>query len=234
MTPSFIGRYATISSGVRPIISFAALPIARTLLVFACTATTEGSFKTTPFPGTKTRTLVVPRSMPSLGEKKAIVAHDTLQSMRQEGLNFVVEGGRALKGEVTTSRSKNGAVALLAATLLNRGTTTLEHVPKIEEVNRLIEILRSMGVNVEWKDCTLVIKTPDKIDLASINSEAAMKTRSILMFIGPLLHHFDKFELPQSGGCTLGLRSARPHLMALEKFGVSITAHSNTYDISHT
>ena len=152
----------------------------------------------------------------------------------QGEMNFVIEGGRKLTGKVETSRSKNGAVALLAASLLNRGTTTLEHVPKIEEVNRLIEVLQSIGVNVEWKDCTLVIKTPDKIDLASINSEAAMKTRSILMFIGPLLHHFDKFELPQSGGCTLGLRSARPHLMALEKFGVSITAHSNTYDISHT
>ena len=53
------------------------------------------------------------------------------------------------------------------------------------------------------------------------------------MFIGPLLHFFKKFELPQSGGCTLGLRSVRPHLMALEKFGVAIETHSDSYHITH-
>src|SRR3989344_3566158 len=114
---------------------------------------------TTPFPGTKTRILVVPRSIPSFCEKKDIAFNVTLDLMQGE-MNFVIEGGRKLTGKVETSRSKNGAVALLAASLLNRGTTTLEHVPKIEEVNRLIEVLQSIGVNVEWKDCTLVIKTP--------------------------------------------------------------------------
>ena len=53
------------------------------------------------------------------------------------------------------------------------------------------------------------------------------------MFIGPLIHLFKEFELPQSGGCTLGLRSVRPHLMALEKFGVAIETHSNNYHITH-
>src|SRR3989344_4552634 len=61
-----------ISSGVLPIIFFASFPIPRTLLVLLCTATTEGSFNTTPFPGTKTSTLVVPRSIPSFGEKRDI------------------------------------------------------------------------------------------------------------------------------------------------------------------
>ncbi|MDO8624004.1 MAG: UDP-N-acetylglucosamine 1-carboxyvinyltransferase [bacterium] len=151
----------------------------------------------------------------------------------QEELSFVVEGGRPLSGTVTTSRSKNGAVALLAASLLNRGTTTLRNVPKIEEVNRLIEVLLSMGVSVEWKGHDVVIVPPEKITLDSIDRAAAMKTRSILMFIGPLLHYFKNFELPQSGGCTLGLRSVRPHLMALEKFGVSIEALTDRYHITH-
>ena len=153
--------------------------------------------------------------------------------MRQEGLNFVVEGGRALKGEVTTSRSKNGAVALLAATLLNRGTTTLEHVPKIEEVNRLIEILRSMGVKVERAGHRVVVTPPEKLDLSHIDREAATKTRSILLFIGSLLHHAHTFDIPQSGGCTLGTRTVRPHLFALEKFGVSIEALTDRYHVEH-
>ncbi len=151
----------------------------------------------------------------------------------QGEMNFVIEGGKKLSGRVETSRSKNGAVALLAASLLNRGTTTLEHMPKIEEVNRLIEVLRSLKVSVEWKGTSVIITPPKKISLKTIDRIAATRTRSILMFIGPLIHLFKNFDLPQSGGCTLGLRSARPHLMALEKFGVAIEAHSDSYHVTH-
>lgn len=151
----------------------------------------------------------------------------------QGEMNFIIDGGKKLSGRVEASRSKNGAVALLAASLLNKGRTTLEHVPKIEEVNRLIEVLRSIGVSVEWRGTSVVIQPSGKITLDAIDRIAATKTRSILMFIGPLLHLFKKFELPQSGGCTLGLRSVRPHLFALEKFGVSIEARSESYRVSH-
>ncbi len=152
----------------------------------------------------------------------------------QGEMNFVIEGGKKLSRQVETSRSKNGAVALLAASLLNRGRTTLNNVPKIEEVNRLIEVFRSIGVSVEWRGANLVIEQPENISLNTIDRDAAAKTRSILMFIGPLLHLFKEFELPQSGGCTLGLRSIRPHLMALEKFGVTIEARSKSYRITRT
>ena len=151
----------------------------------------------------------------------------------QEGLNFVIDGGKQLSGTVETSRSKNGAVALLAASLLNHGTTTLERVPKIEEVNRLIEVLRSIGVSVEWRDSNVVITPPEKLDLDAIDVAAATKTRSILMFIGPLLHRFPSFDIPQSGGCTLGLRSVRQHLWALEPFGVSIEAQHDRFHVTH-
>src|SRR3989338_4340556 len=70
MTPSFIGLYAIIFPGVRPIISFASFPTARILLSATETATTDGSLSTIPLPGTKTRTVVVPRSMPSFGENE--------------------------------------------------------------------------------------------------------------------------------------------------------------------
>jgi UDP-N-acetylglucosamine 1-carboxyvinyltransferase len=147
--------------------------------------------------------------------------------------NFVVEGGHTLSGSITTNCSKNGAVAMLGASLLNKGTTTLRRMPKIEEVNRLIEVLRSIGVSVEWKDKDVVITPPEVIDLDSIDRLAAVRTRSILMFIGSLVHHFPSFELPQSGGCTLGLRSVRSHLWALEKFGISIEALTDRYQITN-
>ncbi len=154
-------------------------------------------------------------------------------SRMQEGMNFIIEGGGKLHGRVETSRSKNGAVALLAASLLNRGRTILNHVPKIEEVNRLIEVLRSIGVAVEWQGTSVSLQPLQKFSLETIDRAAATKTRSILMFIGPLLHALKEFELPQSGGCTLGLRSVRPHLMALEKFGVAIEARSDNYHVTY-
>ncbi len=149
-------------------------------------------------------------------------------------MSFVIDGGTKLSGRVETSRSKNGAVALLAASLLNKGTTTLLNMPKIEEVNRLIEVLRSIGVAVEWQGSNVRIKPPEKIDLSNIDKAAATKTRSILMFIGPLIHLLKKFELPQSGGCTLGTRTVRPHLFALEKFGVSIEALTDRFSVEHS
>lgn len=150
-----------------------------------------------------------------------------------EGNSFVVEGGHPLSGSITTSRSKNGAVAMLAASLLNRGTTTLRRVPKIEEVHRLIEVLRSIGVSVEWSGKDVIITPPETISLDTIDRAAAVRTRSILMFIGSLVHHFPSFEIPQSGGCTLGLRSVRSHLWALEKFGVSIETLTDCYQITN-
>lgn len=148
-------------------------------------------------------------------------------------MNFVVEGGHTLGGSIVTNRSKNGAVALLAASLLNKGTTTLLNVPHIEEVHRLIEVLRSIGVSCEWKDHALTIVPPASISLSTMDRTAAARTRSILMFIGALIHHFPSFDIPQSGGCTLGLRSVRQHLWALAPFGVSIEALSDRFQITH-
>lgn len=149
------------------------------------------------------------------------------------GEGFVIEGGTPLSGSILTNRSKNGAVALLAASLLNKGTTVLKDVPQIEEVNRLIEVLRSIGVSITWDDHDVTVVPPETLNLDAIDKEAAMRTRSILMFIGPLLHHFASFGIPQSGGCTLGLRSVQQHLWALECFGVTIEALNDRFAVSH-
>lgn len=146
---------------------------------------------------------------------------------------FVVEGGHKLSGSILTNCSKNGAVSILAASLLNKGTTTLRRVPKIEEVHRLIEVLRSIGVSVEWSGKDVVITPPETLALDQIDRAAAVRTRSILMFIGSLVHLFPTFEIPQSGGCTLGLRSVRSHLWALEKFGITIETMTDHYLVSH-
>ncbi|MEK7133810.1 MAG: UDP-N-acetylglucosamine 1-carboxyvinyltransferase [Patescibacteria group bacterium] len=138
-------------------------------------------------------------------------------------MNYKVIGGRKLSGTVATNISKNAAVALLCASLLNCSTTTLKRMPRIEEVKRIIEVLKSIGVSVEWLDNgDIVIKPPAQFDLKNIDREAAGKTRSIAMFVGPLAHVFDSFELPLPGGCKLGGRTMMPHIQALGKLGIHL------------
>ena len=148
--------------------------------------------------------------------------------------NFHVTGGKQLSGEVTVNTSKNGAVTLLAASLLNAGPTTLKSVPNIEEVKRLLEVLESLDVTVSWEGRDLTLTPPANLNLENIDVEAARKTRSIIMFIGPLIHMMRSFSLPQSGGCHLGSRTVRPHFFALENFGVDIQVTETSFEVSHT
>jgi UDP-N-acetylglucosamine 1-carboxyvinyltransferase len=123
---------------------------------------------------------------------------------------------------------------LLCASLLNEGKTILKNVPKIEEVNRIIEVLTSIGVSVKRQGPDVEINAGKQINVAKINKEAAVKTRSALMLLGPLVHLFKNFNLPLAGGCKLGERTVRPHLFALEKLGVKINTHHDHYSVIAT
>jgi UDP-N-acetylglucosamine 1-carboxyvinyltransferase len=142
-----------------------------------------------------------------------------------------VTGGIQLSGAIDVKTSKNAGVALMCASLLNRGTTTLRKVARIEEVNRLIEVLGSIGVRTRWlnDDNDLEIVPPQDLDLSGIDEEAARRTRSIVMFLGPLLHRLDTFEIPYAGGCDLGSRTVEPHMAALRPFGLEVKATEGVY-----
>ncbi len=155
-----------------------------------------------------------------------------LLSLNRGALNLHIEGGHELKGKIALKTSKNAAVALLCASLLNHGVTRFKSFPRIEEVYRIIEVLESIGVQVKWLDGNdLEIRRPAKLKLDELNATAARKTRSVLMLIGPLMHEYQDFKIPYAGGCKLGTRTVEPHLFALEEFGVSIVATSGHYNI---
>lgn len=171
-------------------------------------------------------------SMEMLG-RISDVLNKQIVSLSAGAVNLRVEGGRELSGEITLKTSKNAAVALLAASLLNRGTTTLRSVARIEEVNRLIEVLESIGVKTRWlPNNDLEIKPPAKLNLATMNKEAARKTRSVIMFIGSIMHLENDFKIPYAGGCELGRRTVAPHLYGLEEFGVDIFTKTGHYHVS--
>ncbi len=159
------------------------------------------------------------------------VLSSQIVSLNQPGsVNFRVDGGHKLSGHIATNTSKNAAVALLCASLLNRGTTTLRHVARIEEVNRIIEVLNSIGVKTRWFGTNdLEITPPATLKLDEMDTEAAKRTRSIIMLLGPLLHRFTQFNLPFAGGCSLGERTIEPHLSGLAPFGLSVHTSSDQY-----
>lgn len=160
------------------------------------------------------------------------VLSSQLVMLNQSGnINFRVEGGHKLTGSIEVNTSKNAAVALLCASILNRGTTVLRHVARIEEVNRIIEVLNSIGVKTRWfGENDLEIIPPAKLKIENMNLAAARRTRSIIMFLGPLLHREKAFKIPYAGGCTLGERTVEPHLSGLSNFGLSVDTVTGFYN----
>src|SRR5690606_12555852 len=156
-----------------------------------------------------------------------------LISISGGAVNLRIEGRHELKGSIATKVSKNAAVCLLFAALLNKGTTRLKRMPRIEEVNRLIEVLISIGVHVKWLPGNdLEIKPPAELDLSNMDKSAARKTRSVIMMLWPLMHMDQNFNIPYAGGCKLGTRTVQPHLFALEEFGVDIVAKTGHYNVT--
>jgi UDP-N-acetylglucosamine 1-carboxyvinyltransferase len=161
------------------------------------------------------------------------VLNKQLISLSSGAVNLRIEGGHELHGEITLKHSKNAAVGLLCASLLNYGTTKFIGFPRIEEVHRIIEVLQSIGVHVKWiNESDLEIRRPRELKLNHINAESARKTRSVLMMLGPLLHDYDKFKIPYAGGCKLGQRTVDPHLFALQEFGLDVVAARGHYNVT--
>jgi UDP-N-acetylglucosamine 1-carboxyvinyltransferase len=141
-------------------------------------------------------------------------------------LSLRIHGGYELHGKARCKSSKNAAVALMIAALVNKGRTTLRGVSKIEEVFRITEVIESLGVKTRWvngkKDLEII--PPNVLDIAKIDVEAARRTRSAMMLMAPLLYQHEAFDLPYAGGCRLGERTIEPHLLGLRHFGLKVDA----------
>ncbi|HSW80430.1 MAG TPA: helix-turn-helix domain-containing protein, partial [Candidatus Saccharimonadales bacterium] len=135
-------------------------------------------------------------SLETLGRISDVLNKQLISLTAGSTVNLRIEGGHELRGEITLKTSKNAAVGLLCASLLNFGITKFQNFPRIEEVYRIIEVLESIGVSVKWNGSDLEIRRPEKLRLDQLNAESARKTRSVLMFIGPLIHTHSSFKIP--------------------------------------
>lgn len=152
----------------------------------------------------------------------------------QDTIDFKVEGGRKLSGHITTNTSKNGAINMMVASLVNSGTTILRDIPHIEEVYRYKELLESVGVKIKWthNDTALTINPPKKLNFKKINKGVAASIRSFT-FAGAFIHYSNNFNLPHSGGCKMGERTVASHKYALDYLGVRIVTKENHYVVTH-
>jgi UDP-N-acetylglucosamine 1-carboxyvinyltransferase len=147
---------------------------------------------------------------------------------------LVVNGGKKLHGEIMNQSAKNSAVSILCASVMVPGKTILSDVPQIEEVNRILELLASLGVKIEkLGPGKLSLDAGKKLNFDNIDKHASEVTRSSLLLLGALSSHAVSYKLYKSGGCRLGERTVRPHLYALENFGISVVSKQKFYEVKN-
>lgn len=134
---------------------------------------------------------------------------------------FIIQGGKKLEGEIEISGSKNAALPIIAATVLNAGTTTLYNVPDIQDVNTMFEILKKIGTTIKRKNNKIIINT-SKIHTYEIPDDLMRQMRSSIILAGALLGKYHKARFSCPGGCDIGSRPIDLHLKGFEKLGVNI------------
>ena len=134
---------------------------------------------------------------------------------------FIIQGGKELEGEVKISGSKNAALPILAATVLNAGKTTLYNVPNIQDVRTMFKILEEIGGKVVKKHNKIIIDTSN-VHKFEIPENLMRQMRSSVILAGALLGKYKKAQFSYPGGCDIGSRPIDLHLKAFEKLGIEI------------
>lgn len=141
-------------------------------------------------------------------------------------MEYIIEGGKILSGEVAVSGAKNVALKLLIAALLTEGYSKLHNIPRIRDIFSLIDIINSLGGTAKFigKNTVVVKNTLKK---KRIPLEAAVKTRVSFLLLAPLLFTFGEAEVPNPGGCRLGARPVDRLVAAASLVGAEIKYNSN-------
>jgi UDP-N-acetylglucosamine 1-carboxyvinyltransferase len=136
---------------------------------------------------------------------------------------FVIEGGVPLSGTVVPAGNKNGALPILAASVLTTDEVVVRNVPRIRDVEAMLDILRGLGVRVEWRGQHEVALQADSIaDGHEIDRAKAEVIRASFLLAGPLLARFGEARMPPPGGDVIGRRRLDPHLDAFRGMGAEV------------
>lgn len=136
---------------------------------------------------------------------------------------FIINGGKRLKGTIEARGAKNACFPILAATLLTDKECVIDNVPLIEDVFCLLEILKSLGKEIEWiKKRALRIRQKSRLDVGKINQKLVSRLRGSVLLLGPLLARCKVVRFAQPGGCVIGARPISTHLDAFSQLGIKI------------
>src|SRR6476469_10435984 len=147
--------------------------------------------------------------------------------------SFEVRGGRKLRGEITPQGAKNEALQILCAVLLTPERVTISNIPDIRDVNKLIELLRDMGVKVEKLAPDTYAFQADEVNLDYLDTPEfiaqAGALRGSVMILGPMLGRYGRCQLPKPGGDKIGRRPMDTHFLGLEKLGGKLTLEGTDF-----
>ncbi|MEI9966330.1 MAG: UDP-N-acetylglucosamine 1-carboxyvinyltransferase [Candidatus Moraniibacteriota bacterium] len=147
---------------------------------------------------------------------------------------FEIEGGKKLSGTIEVRGSKNAATPILAACLLTQDLCVIRNVPRIEDVFRMLEIIKSLGARVTWKEERTLEIQADQLALGGLDTQAVKRIRSSILLLAPLAARFKRFSLPEPGGCVIGARPVDTHLAAFEQLGVTVQVTDDGYSVDAT
>lgn len=135
---------------------------------------------------------------------------------------YVVEGGHRLSGRIRPTGNKNAALPALTACLLSTEPVTLSNIPRIRDVETLLEIMSSLGCDVTWEAENRVTVDAGGVETGTPDPAQAERIRASLLLAGPLLARFGKVRLPPPGGDVIGRRRMDTHFLAFKALGATV------------
>ena len=136
-------------------------------------------------------------------------------------LQFRVEGGHRLSGSIRPSGNKNAALPIVAAALLTEQPVTLTNVPRIKDLETLVELVRTTGVDAEWVERNALRIHAKRINAADLDPILCARIRASILLAAPLLARCGEVKLPPPGGDVIGRRRVDTHFLALEQLGAT-------------
>lgn len=138
-------------------------------------------------------------------------------------MKFIINGGKALSGDITLKGFKNSATPIIAATILSDKLCLLKNIPRIGDVLKILEIMKSAGSKQKWISEDQIEIDNGSFDPDSLDQGLMSEIRSSILLIGPILARFGRASFVTPGGCRIGSRPIDTHLEALKDLGVRIS-----------
>ncbi|HWF36492.1 MAG TPA: UDP-N-acetylglucosamine 1-carboxyvinyltransferase [Solirubrobacteraceae bacterium] len=135
---------------------------------------------------------------------------------------FIIKGGVPLSGTIVPAGNKNGALPILAASLLTEEEVVLRNVPRISDVETMTELIEVLGARVEWRGPNTVAVDASGVLRCDVDRALSERIRASFLLAGPLLARFGRACMPPPGGDVIGRRRLDPHLDAFKEFGATV------------